>query len=61
MGRGWPGPSGGLLGGFLRIPLLDGPERRRRLGEAARQRIATEFPLARMIDRYEAALNAVIK
>jgi glycosyltransferase involved in cell wall biosynthesis len=41
--------------------LLDDPERRRRLGEAARQRIENEFPLARMIDRYEAALNAVIE
>jgi glycosyltransferase involved in cell wall biosynthesis len=41
--------------------LLDDPERRRRLGEAARQRIESEFPLARMIDRYEAALNAVIE
>jgi glycosyltransferase involved in cell wall biosynthesis len=41
--------------------LLDDPERRRRLGEAARQRIASEFPLARMIERYEAALTAVIE
>ena len=41
--------------------LLDDPERRERLGEAARQRIASEFPLARMIDRYEAALTAVIE
>jgi glycosyltransferase involved in cell wall biosynthesis len=41
--------------------LLDDPERRRRIGEAARERIEREFPLARMIDRYEAALNAVIE
>jgi glycosyltransferase involved in cell wall biosynthesis len=41
--------------------LLEDPERRRRLGEAARQRIESEFPLVRMIDRYEAALNAVIE
>jgi len=41
--------------------LLEDPERRCRLGEAARQRIAAEFPLARMIDRYEAALTAVIE
>jgi len=41
--------------------LLEDPERRRRLGEAARQRIESEFPLARMIDRYEAALMAVIE
>jgi glycosyltransferase involved in cell wall biosynthesis len=41
--------------------LLEDPERRRRLGAAARQRIAAEFPLARMIDRYEAALTAVIE
>jgi glycosyltransferase involved in cell wall biosynthesis len=41
--------------------LLGDPEQRRRLGEAARARIETEFPLVRMIDRYEAALNAVIE
>jgi glycosyltransferase involved in cell wall biosynthesis len=41
--------------------LLDDGERRRRLGEAARQRVESEFPLARMIDRYEAALTAVIE
>lgn len=39
--------------------LLQDPERRSRLGEAARRRIASEFPLARMIARYEAALTAV--
>jgi glycosyltransferase involved in cell wall biosynthesis len=41
--------------------LLGDPERRQRLGEAARQRIESEFPLAHMIDRYEAALKAVIE
>ena len=41
--------------------LLEDPEARRRLGEAARQRIQAEFPLSRMIDRYEAALVAVIE
>ena len=41
--------------------LLEDPERRSRLGEAARQRIASEFPLARMVERYEAALTAVIE
>jgi glycosyltransferase involved in cell wall biosynthesis len=41
--------------------LLEDPGRRDRLGEAARGRIAAEFPLARMIERYEAALTAVIE
>jgi glycosyltransferase involved in cell wall biosynthesis len=41
--------------------LLEDPERCRRLGEAARRRIESEFPLARMIDRYEAALHAIIE
>jgi glycosyltransferase involved in cell wall biosynthesis len=41
--------------------LLEDPERRRRLGEAARHRIESEFPLTRMIARYEAALTAVIE
>ena len=41
--------------------LFENPERRARVGEAARRRIAAEFPLARMIDRYEAALTAVIE
>jgi glycosyltransferase involved in cell wall biosynthesis len=41
--------------------LFESPERRERLGEAARRRIAAEFPLALMIDRYEAALTAVIE
>ena len=41
--------------------LLEDPGRRRCLGEAARERIRVEFPLSRMIDRYEAALAAVIE
>jgi glycosyltransferase involved in cell wall biosynthesis len=55
-----PPGNADTLAGAVR-ELLDDPERRRRLGEAARQRIESEFPLARMIDRYEAALNAVIE
>ena len=39
--------------------LLADPGRRDRLGAAARRRIESEFPLERMIDRYEAALLAV--
>lgn len=35
--------------------LWDDPARRSALGEAARRRIKDEFPLRRMIDRYEAA------
>ena len=41
--------------------LLESPEQRRRMADAARHRIETEFPLARMIERYEAALLAVIE
>jgi glycosyltransferase involved in cell wall biosynthesis len=41
--------------------LLADPARRERLGGAARRRIEVEFPLDRMIDRYEAALLAVIE
>jgi glycosyltransferase involved in cell wall biosynthesis len=41
--------------------LLADPGRRDRLGEAARLRIKSEFPLRRMIERYEAALLAVIE
>jgi glycosyltransferase involved in cell wall biosynthesis len=41
--------------------LLADPARRDRLGDAARRRIEAEFPLGRMIDRYEAALLAVIE
>jgi glycosyltransferase involved in cell wall biosynthesis len=41
--------------------LLADPVRRERLGSAARNRIEAEFPLDRMIDRYEAALLAVIE
>jgi glycosyltransferase involved in cell wall biosynthesis len=41
--------------------LLSDPARRDRLGAAARRRIATEFPVGRMIDGYEAALLALIE
>jgi glycosyltransferase involved in cell wall biosynthesis len=41
--------------------LLADPGRRGRVGDAARRRIESEFPLGRMIDRYEAALLAVIE
>jgi glycosyltransferase involved in cell wall biosynthesis len=40
--------------------LLTDPARRNALGSAARRRIETEFPLERMIDRYEAALGEVV-
>jgi glycosyltransferase involved in cell wall biosynthesis len=40
--------------------LLRDPERRSRLGTAARLRIQSEFPLDRMIDGYEAALQQVV-
>lgn len=54
-----PGDSDALAAAVRE--LLEDPERRDRMGEAARRRIAAEFPLARMIDRYEAALTAVIE
>jgi glycosyltransferase involved in cell wall biosynthesis len=41
--------------------LLADPGRRGRMGQAARRRIEHEFPLGRMIDRYEAALLTVIE
>lgn len=41
--------------------LLADPARRDRLGGAARRRIESEFPLGRMIDRYEAALRSIIE
>jgi glycosyltransferase involved in cell wall biosynthesis len=40
--------------------LLDDPARRAALGEAARRRIEREYPLARMVDGYEAALKEVV-
>jgi glycosyltransferase involved in cell wall biosynthesis len=41
--------------------LLADPGRRDRMGQAARRRIEAEFPVGRMIDRYEAALLAIIE
>lgn len=40
--------------------LFAAPDRRRSLGEAARRRIETEFPLARMVTGYEHALAEVL-
>jgi glycosyltransferase involved in cell wall biosynthesis len=40
--------------------LLDDPVRRAALGEAARRRIEAEYPLARMVDGYVAALEEVV-
>jgi glycosyltransferase involved in cell wall biosynthesis len=40
--------------------LLDDPGRRHALGESARRRIETEFPLERMVTGYERALSEVI-
>ncbi|HET9038895.1 MAG TPA: glycosyltransferase, partial [Gemmatimonadales bacterium] len=40
--------------------LLADPARRRALGQAARRRVETEFPVARMIDGYENALREVV-
>lgn len=54
-----PGDSGALADAVRE--LLADPGRRASLGESARRRIEAEFPLNRMIDRYEAALAAVIE
>ena len=54
-----PGDADAL--GAAVAALLADPGRRGRLGDAARRRIETEFPLGRMIERYEAALLAVIE
>lgn len=40
--------------------LLADPARRLSLGEAARRRVETEFPVSRMIDGYERALREVV-
>jgi glycosyltransferase involved in cell wall biosynthesis len=40
--------------------LLADPPRCRALGDAARRRVETEFPVARMIDGYEKALRQVV-
>lgn len=51
-----PPSDSAALAGALAGLLADG-DRRARLGAAARRRIATEFPLSRMIDGYERALS----
>jgi glycosyltransferase involved in cell wall biosynthesis len=43
------------------LALVRDPARRARVGLAARHRIATEFPLRRMIDGYETALAEMIR
>lgn len=43
------------------MALVNDPGRRTSLGNAARQRIKTEFPLRRMIDGYETALAAMVR
>ncbi len=43
------------------IALLNDAPRRTTLGNAARQRVETEFPLRRMIDGYETALAAMVQ
>ena len=40
--------------------LIQDPSRRFSMGQAARRRIETEFPLSRMIDGYERALGEVV-
>lgn len=55
-----PPGDAAALGAAVRELLAD-PARRDRIGEAARRRVEQEFPLRRMIDRYEAALLAVIE
>jgi len=40
--------------------LLADPARRRALGESARRRVETEFPVSRMVEGYERALREVI-
>ena len=40
--------------------LIEDPARRAAMGLAARRRIETEFPLARMVDGYERALGEVV-
>jgi len=47
------------LGDAIRTLFAD-PARRRALGEAARRRIETEFPVERMVDGYERALLEVV-
>ncbi len=55
-----PPGDAAALEAAVRELLADAP-RRAELGAAARRRIEAEFPLDRMIDGYEAALQAVIE
>ena len=41
--------------------LIADPDRRATMGAAARRRIETQFPLARMVDGYELALGEVVR
>ncbi|MGE3820885.1 MAG: glycosyltransferase family 4 protein, partial [Isosphaeraceae bacterium] len=43
------------------IPLLQSPERRARLGAAARRRIMEEYALGRVVDRYEHQYRAMLE
>jgi glycosyltransferase involved in cell wall biosynthesis len=52
-----PGDPNALAGAVE--ALLADPQRRARLGAAARRRIETQFPLSRMIDGYEQVLGEV--
>jgi len=54
-----PASDAEALGEAVGALLLD-PARCRVLGDAARRRVTTEFPVARMIDGYEQALREVV-
>jgi glycosyltransferase involved in cell wall biosynthesis len=54
-----PANDAGVLAATVTALLRD-PERRARLGAAARARVEREFPIDRMIDGYQAALEQVV-